>query len=79
MRNQYPLLLCFLLVVTSMSPALAGNSLEFDSAERAVQPRALIDFEVTSIEIGNSSRDAMQWEQPDGEIAEYIILSLIHI
>ena len=73
MRSQYPLLLCFLLIATSMSPALVGNSLEFDSADRAVQPRALIDFEVTSIEVGNSSREAMQWEQPDGEIAEYII------
>jgi len=56
-----------------MSPALIGNSLDFDTVDRGAQPRALIDFEVTSIEVGNSSRDAMDWEQPNGEIAEYII------
>ena len=33
----------------------------------------MIDFEITSIEIGNQTRDAKEWTQPDGSIVEYIM------
>jgi len=40
---------------------------------RAATPKALIDFEVTSIEVGDSLTQAQSWEQPDSTNMEYVI------
>ena len=77
MRVLTPLLLCSLLLVTSMAPLYASsNQLDLDD-ESLVQAKAsLIDFEVTSIEFGTGSNQAMEWSQPDGSIQEYVIRGL---
>ena len=74
MRVLTPLLLCSLLLVTSMAPMFGGGDhLDLDD-EASVQARSsLIDFEVTSIEFGTGTNQAKQWSQPDGSISEYVI------
>ena len=51
-----------------MVPELDESDFESD-----VGTKSLIDFEVTSIELGNQTRDANQWTQPDGSIVEYVM------
>ena len=50
-----------------------GNQLDLDNGSSAQARSSLIDFEVTSIEFGTGSNQAMQWSQPDGSIQEYVI------
>ena len=66
MRIVSPLLLCSLLIVTSMAPILGGSGQLDQDEQSSVQAKSLIDFEVTSIEIGTGSVSAMEWSQPDG-------------
>ena len=71
MRVLTPLLLCSLLLVTSMAPMLEeGNQLDLDNGSSVQARSSLIDFEVTSIEFGTGSNQAMQWNQPDGSVQE---------
>ena len=72
MRSLTPLTLFAILMVTSLSPLAFGPALDHNPA-REVAPRALIDFEVTAIEIGNGSLDAREWTNPDDSIVEYVL------
>ena len=57
----------------SMAP-LTTNSVMLPTAEeRSATPKALIDFEVTSIELGDSLTTALQWDQPDNSTLEYVL------
>ena len=49
-----------------------GGGLEQTSTYQAA-PRDLVDFEVTDIELGNNSRQAMDWTNPDGSMVEYVM------
>ena len=72
MRSLTPLTLFAILMVTSLSPLAFGPALDHNPA-REVSPRALIDFEVTAIEIGNGSLDAREWTNPDDSVVEYVL------
>ena len=73
MRSLPPFFLVSLLLVMSMAP-LAANSVMLPTAEeRAATPKALIDFEVTSIELGDSLTASLQWDQPDNSTLEYVL------
>ena len=50
-----------------------GNQLDLDNGSSVQARSSLIDFEVTSIEFGTGSNQAMQWNQPDGSVQEYVI------
>ena len=56
-----------------MAPILGGSGQLDPDEQSSVQAKSLIDFEVTSIEIGTGSVSAMEWSQPDGSIEEYVI------
>ena len=56
-----------------MAPILGGSGQLDQDEQSSVQAKSLIDFEVTSIEIGTGSVSAMEWSQPDGSIEEYVI------
>ena len=49
-----------------------GGGLEQTSTYQA-SPRDLVDFEVTDIELGNNSRQARDWTNPDGSMVEYVM------
>jgi len=49
-----------------------GGALEQTSTYQA-SPRDLVDFEVTDIELGNNSRQARDWTNPDGSMVEYVM------
>ena len=71
MRSLSPLLLVSLMLIMSIAPLAANSAMPPTTEERAATPKALIDFEVTSIELGDSLTSSEQWNQSD--------LSLIHI
>ena len=72
MRNMSPLALFAILMVTSLSPFAFGPALEHNTT-REVSPRALIDFEVSDIELGNGTLEAREWLNPDGSIVQYVM------
>ena len=73
MRSLCSLLLVSLMLVMSMAP-LAGNSMMPPTVEeRAATPKTLIDFEVTSITLGDSLTSSQQWTQPDNSTVEYVL------
>ena len=73
MRSLAPLLLVSLMLAMIVAP-LATDSLVAGSENgRAATPKALIDFEVTSIEVGDSLSQAQSWEQPDSTTLEYVL------
>ena len=73
MRSLAPLLLVSLMLAMIVAP-LATDSLAAGSENgRAATPKALIDFEVTSIEVGDSLSQAQSWEQPDSTTLEYVL------
>ena len=73
MRSLAPLLLVSLMLAMIVAP-MATNSLSPTNEDsRAVTPKALIDFEVTSIEVGDSLAQAQTWEQPDSTNMEYVL------
>ena len=57
----------------SLSPLFVDSELKENENSGDIGPKSLIDFEITSIEIGNQTRDAKEWIQPDGSIVEYIM------
>ena len=71
MRNL-PLTIFAILMVTSLSPLAFGPALEHNPT-REVSPRALIDFGVSDIELGNSSLQAREWTNPDDSIVQYVM------
>ena len=73
MRSLSPFLLVSLLLVMSMAPLAANSVMTAAVDERAATPKALIDFEVTSIELGDSLTSAHQWNQSDNSTAEYVL------
>jgi len=73
MRMLSPFFVLSILVMMSLSPLALNSELDERGIESDVGTKSLIDFEVTSIEIGNQTRDANQWTQPDGSIMEYIM------
>ena len=73
MRTMSHLSVFTILLLTSLSPLVLSDSLENEDQIMKASPRALIDFEVTDIEIGNGSLDALEWSNPDGSIVEYVL------
>jgi uncharacterized membrane protein len=73
MRSLSPMFVLSLMLLMSLSPMLLQSDLGERPEESSAVPKALIDFEVTSIEIGNASRDAKTWLQPDGSEQEYVM------
>ena len=73
MRSLYSLFLVSLLLIMSMAPLAANSVMPPTAEERAATPKALIDFEVTSIELGDSLTSALQWDQPDNSTLEYVL------
>ena len=73
MRMLSPFFVLSILVMMSLSPLALNSELDERGIESDVGTKSLIDFEVTSIEIGNQTRDANQWTQPDGSIMEYVM------
>ena len=71
MRNL-PLTIFAILMVTSLSPLAFGPALEHNPT-REVSPRALIDFEVSGIELGNGTLQAREWTNPDESIVQYVM------
>jgi len=72
MRSLSPITLFAILMVTSLSPLAFGPALDYTPAREA-SPRALFDYEVTSIEVGNGTLDATEWTNPDGSVVEYVM------
>jgi hypothetical protein len=56
-----------------MAPMAVNSMMDEPAPDRSATPKALIDFEVTAIEVGASWNLAEQWTQPDGSIEEYVI------
>ena len=73
MRMLSPIFVFSIMLLMSLSPLVMDSNLEGDTIESASGPKSLIDFEITSIEIGNQTRDAKEWTQPDGSILEYVM------
>jgi len=71
MRMLSPIFVLSIMLLMSLSPLAMNSNLDESSIESATGPKSLIDFEITSIEIGNQTRDASEWTQPDGSIVEY--------
>ena len=87
MRSLLSLLLVSLMLVMSMTPLATNSAMPPTVEGRAATAKALIDFEVTSITLGDSLTSSKQWTQPDNSTVEYVLrgesiavsLSLIHI
>jgi len=73
MRNLAPLLLVSLMLAMIVAPMATDSLGPSNDNSRAATPKALIDFEVTSIEVGDSLTQAQSWEQPDSTNSEYVI------
>ena len=73
MRMLTPIFVLSILIMMSLSPLFVNSELHTDENREDIGPKSLIDFEITSIEIGNQTRDAKEWTQPDGSIVEYIM------
>ena len=73
MRRLEPLLLVSLMLAMIVAPMATESLGPNNDDSRAATPKALIDFEVTSIEIGDSLAQAQTWEQPDSTNMEYVI------
>ncbi len=73
MRSISPLALFAILMLTSLSPLAFDSNLEITKHPNSVTSRDLIDFEVTGIEIGNSSNNAHEWVNSDDSIVYYVI------
>ena len=73
MRMLSPIFVFSIMLLMSLSPLVMDPNLNESSVESASGPKSLIDFEITSIEIGNQTRDAKEWTQPDGSILEYVM------
>ena len=73
MRNLAPLLLVSLMLAMIVAPMATDSLGSTNDDSRAATPKALIDFEVTSIEVGDSLTQAQSWEQPDSTNSEYVI------
>jgi len=73
MRTLSPFFVLSILLLMSLSPLVMVPELDESDFESDVGTKSLIDFEVTSIELGNQTRDANQWTQPDGSIVEYVM------
>lgn len=73
MRTLSPFFVLSIMVMMSLSPLVLNSELDERDIESDVGTKSLIDFEVTSIEIGNQTRDANEWTQPDGSIMEYVM------
>ena len=73
MRTLSPFFVFSIMLLMSLSPLVMDSNLDDTSMESASGPKSLIDFEITSIEIGNQTRDAKEWTQPDGSILEYVM------
>ena len=61
------------MLVMSMAPLAVNSMMDGPAPERSATPKALIDFEVTSIEVGEWWNLAEQWTQPDNSTADYVI------
>ncbi|MEE3231568.1 MAG: hypothetical protein VX235_00615, partial [Candidatus Thermoplasmatota archaeon] len=73
MRSLSPLLLVSLMLIMSIAPLAANSAMPPTTEERAATPKALIDFEVTSIELGDSLTSSEQWNQSDNSTKEYVL------
>ena len=73
MRMLTPIFVLSILIMMSLSPLFINSELEENENRDDIGPKSLIDFEITSIEIGNQTRNAKEWTQPDGSIVEYIM------
>ena len=73
MRRLEPLLLVSLMLAMIVAPMATESLGPNNDDSRAATPKALIDFEVTSIEIGDSLAQAQTWGQPDSTNMEYVI------
>ena len=73
MRSLSPFLLVSLMLAMSMAPMAVNSMMDEPAPDLSATPKALIDFEVTAIEVGASWNLAEQWTQPDGSIEEYVI------
>ena len=72
MRSVRALLLSSLLMAVSISH-IAMEAPQAPSIKSEVSPRNNpVDFEVTGIEIGNSTASPKVWEQPDSTNLEYL-------
>ena len=77
MSSVRALLLSSLLIVVSLSH-VAIQTLEAPSKQSEVGPRNNpVDFEVTGIELGNSSYSPRVWDQPDSSTLEYMTKSAV--
>ena len=73
MRMLSPIFVLSIMLLMSLSPLAMNSNLDESSIESATGPKSLIDFEITSIEIGNQTRDASEWTQPDGSISVFVM------
>ena len=73
MRRLEPLLLVSLMLAMIVAPMATDSLGPNNDDSRAATPKALIDFEVTSIVLGDSLAQAQTWEQPDSTNMEYVI------
>ncbi len=73
MRLLSPLFVLSIMIMMSLSPLVMDSELDNGDSVSAIGPKSLIDFEITSIEVGNQTRDAKEWTQPDGSILEYVM------
>ena len=72
MRSLYSYIVvaCFLLV--SASPMVMVYDFDEHPVSRVGPKADAVDFKVLDIELGNSSRVPMQWEQPNSSFQEYL-------
>ena len=73
MRTLTPILLVSLMLAMLISPMATDSLYGSDADTRAVSPKSLIDFEVTSIVVGDSSTPSQTWAQPDNSSSEYVL------
>ncbi len=73
MRTASAFSLASLLLMVSLSHLALVVPMEGERASAVAPKNNPVDFEVTGIEIGNSTLSARQWTQPDSSTIEYLI------
>ena len=71
MKNGQTTLMLLVMCLASLAPMLATpQSLSSPEIEQETAGRALLDWTITDISVGNATEPAESWTQPDGSGGE---------
>ena len=74
MKNGQTTLMFLVLCLASLAPMLAvQDELPSLETEQETGGRALVDWAIIDITVGNATEQAEAWTQPDGEVLDYLL------